>query len=58
VKWEGHVARRGEERCINGFGGGTEGRRSLERIRHRWDDNMKLDLKDMGCDSIDWITLA
>jgi len=26
VKWEGHVARRGQERCINGFGGGNRGK--------------------------------
>jgi hypothetical protein len=35
-----------------------EGRRSLERLRHRWEDNIKMDLQEMICGSIDWIDLA
>jgi hypothetical protein len=35
----------GEEKCIQGFGGETEGKRPYERPRYRWEDNMKIDLK-------------
>jgi hypothetical protein len=38
--------------------GKPEGRRSLERPRHRWEDNIKMDLQEMVCGSIDWIDLA
>jgi hypothetical protein len=34
---------RGEERCIQSFGGKPEGKRPFERHRHRWEDNMKMD---------------
>jgi hypothetical protein len=34
----------GEERCIHGCGGKLEGTRPLERHRHRWEDNMKMDI--------------
>ena len=32
----------GEERCIQGFGGKPEGKRPLERPRHRWEVNIKM----------------
>ena len=44
----------GEERCIEGFGGGgAEGRRPLGRPRCRWEENIKMDLQ-----KVDWIKLA
>jgi hypothetical protein len=38
--------------------GKLEGRRSLGRLRCRWEDNIKMDLQEVGCRSMDWIELA
>jgi hypothetical protein len=35
-----------------------EGKRPLGRPRHRWEDNIKIDLQEMGCGGMDWIELA
>jgi hypothetical protein len=34
------------------------GKRSLGRIRRRWEDNIKMDLKEAGCGGMDWIELT
>ncbi|KAJ4427281.1 hypothetical protein ANN_24899 [Periplaneta americana] len=38
--------------------GRLEGKRSLERPRRRWEDNVKIDLREVGYDGMDWINLA
>jgi hypothetical protein len=38
--------------------GKPEGKRSLGRHRHRWENNIKMDLEEVGCGSMDWIDLA
>jgi hypothetical protein len=38
--------------------GKPEGRRPLGRPRHRWEDNIKMDLREVGWGGIDWINLA
>jgi hypothetical protein len=35
-----------------------EGRRSLGRPRRRWVDNIKMDLREIGWDGMDWISLS
>ena len=35
-----------------------EGKRTLRSPRHRWEDNIKMDSKKLGCDPGDWIDLA
>ena len=35
-----------------------EGKRPLERPRHRWEDNIKMDLQEVECGGMDWIELA
>jgi hypothetical protein len=56
IKWVGHVARiakgRGVYRVLLGK---PEGKRSLERPRCRWEDNIKMDLQEVGWGGIDWI---
>ena len=47
-----------EERRIRGFGGGTWGKRPLGRPRRRREDNIKMDLQEVGCGGLDWIGLA
>jgi len=32
-----------------------EGKRPLGRARHRWQDNIKMDLQEVGCGGMDWI---
>ena len=38
--------------------GRTEGKRPLGRPRHRWKDNITMDLQDVGCGGTYWIELA
>jgi hypothetical protein len=38
--------------------GRPEGKRPLGRRRHRWEDNIKLDLREIGIDGANWIRLA
>jgi 3-oxoacyl-ACP reductase-like protein len=38
--------------------GKAEGRRQLGRQRHRWEDNIKKDLQEVGCVGMDWIELV
>jgi hypothetical protein len=35
-----------------------EGKRPLGKPRIRWEDNIKMDLKEIECDGIDWLGLA
>jgi hypothetical protein len=34
------------------------GKPALERPTHRWDDNIKMNLKGKGCDGVNWIRLG
>ena len=55
----GHVARMGEERgAYRLLVGKPEGRRPLGIPRHRWVDNIRMDLQEVGCGYMDWIGLA
>jgi hypothetical protein len=38
--------------------GKPEGKRPLGRTRHRWEDNIKMYLQEVGCGGMDWIELA
>jgi hypothetical protein len=38
--------------------GKLEGKRPCERPRHRWEDGIRMDLKETGCGSVEWIQLA
>ena len=38
--------------------GKTEGKRPLGRLRRSWDDNIKMDLQEVGCGGMDWIELV
>jgi len=59
MRWAGHVARTGEERGVyRVLVGKPEGKRPLGRPRHRWVDNIRMDLQEVGCGYVDWIGLA
>ena len=47
--------RRGVYRVLVGK---LEGKRPLGRLRRRWEDNIKMDLQEVGCGGMDWIELA
>jgi len=38
--------------------GNPEGQRPFGRPRRRWEDNIKMDLQEVGCGGMDWIQLA
>jgi hypothetical protein len=59
MRWAGHVARMGEGRgAYRILVGRLEGRRPLGRPRRRWEDNIKMDLQEVGWGGIDWIDMA
>ena len=50
MRWAGHVARMGERRGIyRVLVGKPEGKRPLGRPRRRWEENIKMDLQEVGC---------
>ena len=59
MRWAGHVARMGEGRGVyRVLVGKPEGKRPLGRPRRRWDDNIRMDLQEVGVGYEDWIGLA
>jgi len=59
IRWAGHVARMGERRGVyRVLVGKPEGKRPLGRPRRRGEDNIKTDLEEVGCGSMDWMELA
>jgi hypothetical protein len=55
LRWAGYVARVEERRRILGFG--TK-RRPFGRLRCRWEDNIKMDIREVGWGSMDWVGLV
>jgi hypothetical protein len=59
MRWVGHVARMGEGRDIyRVLVGKPEGKRPLGIPRRRWEDNIKLDLREIGIEGANRIWLA
>ncbi|KAJ4435373.1 hypothetical protein ANN_17987 [Periplaneta americana] len=59
LRWAGHVACMGESRnAYRVLVGRPEGKRPLGRPRRRWEDNIKMDLREVGYDDREWINLA
>jgi len=59
MRWTGHVARMGERRGVyRVLVGKPEGKKPHGIPRHRWEDNIKMDLQEVECWSVDWIELA
>jgi hypothetical protein len=48
----------GDEECIRILAGKPERKRPLVRPRRRWVDKIKINLREIGWDGIDWIDLA
>jgi len=59
MRWAGHVARMGESRGVyRVLMGKSEVKRQLGRPWHRWEENIKINLQEVGCGDLDWIDLA
>jgi hypothetical protein len=58
MKWTGHAARMVNRRDVYRIlMVKPEGKRLLGKPRHRWDDNIKVDLQEVGYRGMDWIEL-
>jgi hypothetical protein len=58
LRWAGHVARVGERSAYRALVGKPEGRRPLGRPRRRWEDNIRMYLREVGWGGMDWINVA
>ena len=59
MRWAGHVARMGEVREVHKvLMGKPEGKRPSGRPRRRWEDNIKMDLREVGGGRGDWMEFA
>jgi hypothetical protein len=59
MRWAEHVACMGEGRGVyRVLVEKPEGRRPLGRPRHRWEDNIRMDLREVKCGCVNWMELA
>jgi len=59
MRWAGHVASMGDGRGVHRvLVGKPEGKRTLGRPKSRWEDNIKMDLQEVGGVFEDWMELA
>ena len=59
LRWAGHVARMEQSRnAYTVLVGKPEGKRPLGRLRRRWEDNIKMELRGVGCNPGECIDLA
>jgi len=59
MRWVGHVARVGDRSGVyRVLVGKPDGKRPRGRSRRRWEDNIKMDLQEVGFGGMDWMELA
>jgi len=59
MRWAGRLARIWEGRGVyKVLVGKPAGQRPLGRPKHRWENNIKMDVQEVGCRGMDWIELA
>jgi hypothetical protein len=59
VRWVGHVAHIREVRnAYKMLVRKPKGKRPLGRSRHRWEDNIRMDLMEIGWEGVEWMTMA
>ena len=59
LKWAGHVARMEEGRSVSKtLTGKPTGKRPLRRPRRRWEDNIRMDLEEIGINAGNWVYSA
>jgi hypothetical protein len=56
MRWAGHVARIGVRRGVyRVLVEKPEGKKPLGRCRFKWEDNIKMNLREVGCGGMNWI---
>jgi hypothetical protein len=59
MRWVGHVVCMGEMRSAYSILiGKPERKRPFGRLRHRWEDNIRMNLGEIGWKVVDWVHLA
>jgi hypothetical protein len=59
MRWAGHITCIGEKsKAYRSLVGKPEGNTPLGRLRRRWKDNIKMNLKEIGLGGMEWIGLA
>ena len=59
LRWVGHAARKEESRsAFKTLTGKSTGKRPLGRPRHRWEDNIRMDLEEIGINAGNWVDSA
>ena len=59
MRWVGHVARVGDRSGVyRVLVGKPDGKRPRGKSRRRWEDNIKMDLQEVGFGGMDWMELA
>ena len=59
LRWSGHVARMEEDRsAFKILTSKPTGKRPLGRPRRRWEDNIRMDLEEMGINAGNWVDSA
>jgi hypothetical protein len=59
LRWKGYVACKEESRSVlRALVVKSERKRSLGRPRRKWEDNVKMDLQEVGCEDMEWIDVA
>ena len=59
MRWAGHVTRMGEDRGVHRvLVWKPDGKRPLGRPSSRWEDNVEMDLQEVGGGRVDWMELA
>jgi hypothetical protein len=59
MRWAGYVERMGEERKVyKVLVGNPEGKTPLGRPRRRWEDGIRMDVRDISLEGVDWIRLS
>ena len=55
LRQTGHVARMEDRGCFQGLTGKRTGKRPVGRPRCRWQDNIRMDLKEIGINTRNWV---
>jgi hypothetical protein len=58
MRWRGHVARMGKRKACRGVMEKPERKRPQGRPRRRWEDNINMDLREIGWGGMGWIDLT
>jgi hypothetical protein len=58
MRWTGNIARMGKGEVCTGFWWEAWGKENPGGSRRRWENNIRIDLKEVGCECEDWIGLS